>query len=83
MADVTGEADATAVNSEEAITSSTGETAANTRVSGYQGVGSELIMAYRNSLMNLDLQVINELEDCFMLVFDTNDSYTDMKGTYL
>lgn len=48
----------------------------DTTVSGYQGVSSELIMRYRESLINVDLMVINELEELFMTVWGDGDSFT-------
>jgi hypothetical protein len=45
-------------------------------VIGYQGIPSNLIMAYRASLLNIDMQIIAELEECFMLVWDNGDEYT-------
>ena len=50
---------------------------------GYQGVASELLMRYRQSLLNIDVMVINELSELFMQVWDTGDSYTQHGRYYL
>lgn len=52
------------------------------RITGYQGVASDLVMRYRESLLNIDLMIINDLEELFMLVWDNGDSYTN-GGYYL
>lgn len=44
-------------------------------VTGYQGAASDLIVKYRNSLINIDTAIIAELEDCFMLVLNNGDEY--------
>lgn len=58
-------------------TTSTNDTTANNDsvTSGYQGLASDLIMRYRESLLNIDLSIINELSDCFMQVWDTSDEF--------
>lgn len=48
----------------------------DSRTTGYQGVASDLIMRYRDSLLNVDLMVLRDLEDCFMQVFNNGDAYT-------
>jgi hypothetical protein len=44
-------------------------------VTGYQGAASDLIVKYRNSLINIDTAILAELEDCFMLVLNNGDEY--------
>jgi len=51
--------------------------------SGYQGVPGTLITMYRDSLINVDLMVIGELEELFMQVWDTGDTYTNRNGYML
>ena len=43
---------------------------------GYQGAASDLLMRYRDSFINVDMMVINELEECFMQIWDNGDSFT-------
>lgn len=62
------------------IQESESETESNT--TGYQGVASDLVMRYRESLLNIDLSVLGELEELFMLVWDNGDNYTNTKGFY-
>lgn len=49
-------------------------------VKGYQGPASELLMRYRDSMINIDLMVINDLETLFMLIWSNGDKFT--KGYY-
>ena len=61
------------------VSKSDSESAANqkskSRTKGYQGIPADLIMAYRASLLNVDQMIVEELEEFFLMVFDTSDSY--------
>lgn len=56
------------------------QTSGDTTTKGYQGLASDLIMRYRESLLNIDLMVLGELEELFMLVWDNGDTYTNTRG---
>lgn len=43
-------------------------------MSGYQGVASDLLMRFRDSILNIDLMIINELPDLFMQIYGTSDN---------
>lgn len=62
--------DSTSTNENESLTT------------GYQGVASELLMRYRQSIINIDLMIIDEFADCFMQVWDNGDTYSE-GGYYL
>ena len=66
-------------NSENTVTASDENTS---RMTGYQGVASQLLLAYRQSLLNIDMMVIEEIEqgNLFMLVWNTGDEYSTRKG---
>lgn len=66
----------TSKNDSEANSSSAAESDSDSLVSGYQGTPADLIMRFRDSLINIDLMVIRDLEELFMQVFDNADSYT-------
>ena len=55
---------------------------ANSRVFGYQGIPANLIMAYRASLLNIDLMLLADLEECFMQVWDNGDEYSAINSNY-
>lgn len=55
--------------------SSTGVTNTESVTSGYQGHSSALLEAYRNSLLNIDMMVIEELSTLFLKVWGTNQPY--------
>jgi hypothetical protein len=44
---------------------------------GYQGPASVLLMQYRDSIINVDVEILTELEKLFMLVWDNGDSFTE------
>ena len=62
----------TADESSTVGTENTGESSTK----GYQGAAALLLMQYRQSLINVDMEIINELESLFMLVWDNGDSFT-------
>lgn len=70
--------DTTVTGESENVTSTnnTSNTSSNNRVTGYQGNASDLVMKYRASLINIDTMVLNDIEDCFMLVLTTGDSFS-------
>lgn len=70
-----------AENSEQ---STEAEAKTESETTGYQGPVSELLMAYRATLLNLDMDIINSIEAAglFMLVWDTGDSYTNSDNYY-
>lgn len=82
-ADVNGTGTATNNSTEESDLISDIDTDNTSTTSGYQGVVSDLVMRYRESLINVDLMIIRELEDCFMLVWDNGDSYFSTSRGYL
>lgn len=85
-ADTTGQSSTTNTGSEtsESTTSTetTSETSNNSSVSGYQAMPSSLLADYRSVLLNIDMMVIERLADCFMLVWNSGDEYTRLKGQY-
>lgn len=74
--DVNGTSTATGVGTEESSQTANTDSSGDTTITGYQGLASDLIMRYRESLINIDLSIINALEDCFMQVWSNGDSYT-------
>ena len=51
------------------------ESTSDSRVTGFQGIASDLVTRYRNSLLNIDTMILADLEDCFMLLFNNGDEY--------
>lgn len=51
-------------------------------VTGYQGAASDLIVKYRNSIINVDTMILQEIEDCFMLVLNNGDEYFARNSFY-
>jgi len=76
-ADVNSDSNVTSDSTQDNTATTNTNTNADSHVSGYQGIPANLIMAYRASLLNIDMMVINDIEECFMLVWDTGDEYSD------
>jgi hypothetical protein len=76
--DVNGQASNTGTSTENSTQDATGN-ATNT-VDGYQGIPADLIMRYREAIINVDLMIINELAECFMQVWDNGDAYSNNYG---
>lgn len=74
--DVNGDTHVTATSTEDTTSSTDTDSSANSTTSGYQALPSELIMQYRETILNIDLMIINNLEDLFMLVWDNGDAMT-------
>lgn len=73
--DTTGGTMGSGTGSETSESKSDQASESESQTKGFQGVASELLNAYRRSLMNIDLMVIEELNDLFMGVWDTGDTF--------
>lgn len=58
----------------EQSTTSRDESKSDTRTYGFQGNVPELIRQYRESLVNTDMMVLDDLETCFLQIFGTDDT---------
>lgn len=47
----------------------------NSLTTGYQGAASDLVMKYRNSLLNIDTMIFANLQELFMSILNTSDDY--------
>ncbi len=56
--------------------------ATDSSTEGYSGHAPALIYAARQALVNVDMLIINELQDLFMLIWSNNDSYTKTRIGY-
>jgi len=50
--------------------------------SGFSGAQSSLLIEYRQTFLNIDMQVIEELNDLFMLIWNVGDAYTRTANYY-
>lgn len=76
-ADVNGDVANTSDATEDSTSNVNASNNGDTTVSGYQGSAAALLLQYRETLINIDLMVISELEELFMGVWDNGDSYTN------
>ena len=74
------------VNSDNKVNSTGNNTGSSTTdvsvnntntVIGYSGMPAELLQSYRASLIEIDLMILSQLKEMFMLVWDNGDSYTE------
>lgn len=68
-----------AVNAAEA--NSNDESTGSVNTKGFSGAMADLLLRYRETFLNIDLQIITELQECFMLVCSNNDE-TFPRQTY-
>lgn len=73
--DSKGKSEANSENDQESTSSNSTQSNEDNRVTGFQGVSSDLVNRYRASLLNIDLQIMRDIETCFMLMLDNGDSY--------
>jgi hypothetical protein len=74
--DSNSDSDVDASSTQESDSKSNTESDTTSHVTGYQGIPANLLMVYRNSLLNIDTMVLDEIKDCFMLLNNNGDSYT-------
>ena len=73
--DSKSDSDVTAEATQNATASNNTESSGDNLVTGFQGISSELVNRYRASLLNIDVQILSDLQDCFMLILDNGDSF--------
>lgn len=54
----------------------------DSHTTGYQGIPAQLIQAYRSAIINVDMMIVSELDELFMMVWNNADSYTTNKGRF-
>lgn len=82
-----GRSDATArtdISQTETVTSGTesertGHNVMDSSTTGYQGLPSDMLQAYRATIINIDMMIVNEVETLFMGIFNSGDSYFDRR----
>jgi hypothetical protein len=84
MADSAGTTNVNGSSTSDASQSNTGDGTLSRSVTGSQGHQATLMMQYRKSLLNIDMNVISELESLFMALWDNGDEFhtTSLRGGY-
>ena len=54
----------------------------NTATTGFQGNPAMMLLQYRQSLVNVDMMILDELKELFMLVWSNGDEFTPRQGFY-
>jgi len=68
--------DTTAASSATDATTTNQDGTTNSETTGFQGNAALMILQYRQSLVNVDMMIIDELQNLFMLVWDNGDEFT-------
>lgn len=74
--------DSLAAATVEETNSSTQDGTVDSTTSGFQGHSAVLIAQYRQTLVNVDMMIIEELESLFMTVWSNGDEFTRGTGYY-
>jgi hypothetical protein len=53
------------------------------RTTGYQGHTAALIAAWRETFINVDMMIVNELNELFMQIWSSGDTFTDDDFDYI
>jgi len=78
--DSKSDSDVTAEATQNATASNNTASNGDNLVTGFQGISSELVNRYRASLLNIDIQILSDLQDCFMQILDNGDAFTSASG---
>lgn len=79
-ADATTRASGGGTATETKSSDSTTDNDADTTVEGYQAYPSRLVQQYREIILNVDMMILNEFEDCFMGITDVADDHNPRPG---
>lgn len=83
-ADTTSQSANTGSGNESSTSSNEENTNSTSEMKGYQGIPSELLMAYRATMLNVDMNVIEELNELFMGIWNNGDQYrATTRGYYI
>ena len=78
--DAASESELGGTSSDSQETAQEGKTSGRTH--GFQGSQAAMLMAYRESFLNIDLAIINELTDLFMGIWNIAEDYAWNGGNY-
>jgi len=79
-ADANSQTKTTGTVSEESESSNTSKQDSDSHTKGYQGIPAQLIQAARAAIINVDMLVIAEVDECFMMTWGNSDEYSRTKG---
>lgn len=81
--DTNSDSDVLSESNQDSTSSNSTESSGDNRVTGFQGVSSDLVMRYRASLLNIDTLILQDLSELFMQILTSGDSYTRQDWMYL
>ena len=80
---VRGEETGTTTSSGTSKSAGRTDQSSDNRTTGYQGHTAALIAAWRETFINVDMMVINELNELFMQIWSSGDPFTDDDFDYI
>lgn len=82
--DSTSKTDTTANANEENSQNQSGQQRqeGNSVVTGYQGSQTEMLMRFRETFLNIDMMILDELGPLFMLVWSSGNNFTQNNPNY-
>ena len=80
-ADAVSDANVTATGSGSGEESSTSKSESTSLTEGYQGMPADMLSSFRASILNIDMNVIADLSDLFMQVWDNSDEFYPYNNT--
>lgn len=81
--DANSDSEAATTSEEKKTTESDTDTTNESTTEGYQAYPSQLLAQYRATILNIDMQIIGDLEDLFMGIWNTGDSYTTQSAGWM
>lgn len=72
----------TASDTSKGAQSAVQDSSSHSTTEGFSGSQSALLLEYRQTIMNIDMDVIAELDVCFMQVWDNGDAFTESSRFY-
>lgn len=75
-------AESSATDTTTALSEGTNTGHSSSTTSGYTGAASELLLRYRETIINIDLMVIGELRELFMQLWNNGDEYSRPSNWY-
>lgn len=81
-ADSSSSSDVNSTSNQTSDSTSNTESTSDSHVTGYQAVPASLLMAFRETFLNIDTLILADLMDCFMLLNNSGDEYFAPESRY-
>jgi hypothetical protein len=82
VVDVNSVNDASSDTTSSNTTTGDSTLAASSTTTGRQGSANRLLAEYRSNILNIDLMILNELDELFMGIWDTDTEFLPERGAF-